>query len=94
MICTNCGQTLPDNAKFCSSCGTTITSNNMQAQTAESGALAICAIVFAILAFPFGYMCGVLGYYLYENPKYKKLSKIGLIISLVFAFICFISSLL
>lgn len=91
MFCTNCGAALPENSNFCTSCGSNINTNNLHIQKEESSTLAICSIIFAILIFPVGYICGVIGYYTYQDPKNRKKCLIGIILSIVLPIIVLIS---
>lgn len=87
MFCRKCGKEIPDNANFCSYCGTQIGAfTNTPASTlaGESNVLAVAGFILAFFVPIAGLICSILGRR--DAPKYgggKDLATAGIVISIV-----------
>ena len=88
MFCRKCGKEIPDNANFCSYCGTQIGAfTNTPASTlaGESNILAVAGFILAFFVPIAGLICSILGRR--DAPKYggggKGLATAGIVISIV-----------
>ncbi len=87
MYCKNCGKELLDNSAFCSNCGSPQSTidrvdNNTVIQE-ETKLWWILSIVFAFLINWLGIVFGIIGLVTYKNQENRKLSLVGLVISVV-----------
>src|SRR6056297_919956 len=92
-ICTNCGQEVSDNAKYCMSCGKVINnnyqSNIKEIKTEKGKMISTLTVVFGVMGFwPFiiiGSIIGIILYIIslnYEDNEYKERARIGFALSL------------
>lgn len=92
IFCSECGHPLNAGESACPNCGAPVSDaampvEAMPAPTAaglpESGALAVCAMVFSILFPPIGLILAVIGSKKYIIPMNRKLCFAALIISVI-----------
>ncbi len=102
--CQYCGAQMEDHATACPQCQRPVSYFQQppvyqqpmyyQPVKPESGALSVCALVFAFI-FPFvGLILGIIGVCRHENPTYKKRSWAAIIVAIVVMIVSIILSLI
>ena len=90
VFCRECGSRLSGSEAVCPNCGAPLNATPLPQQISpqtqpvpESGGLAVCAMVFALLCPPIGLILGIIGKKKYRIPTNTALCKAAVIISVI-----------
>ena len=89
MFCSKCGNEIDNEALICPKCGCATANMALQKSVAsadtsgETGTLAKCALIFAVIDPTIGLILGIIGTVKYRNEEYKKKSITAIVLSVI-----------